>query len=190
VAGDRTHSLCPTPDPLQLLAAREKAGLPIAHELAEQAEHYFGVCDVGTGEKFVSTSPTFPSFAVVPDDLPPERMPKPANAQRKTDISEEREAELYEDFAERLARNTALIGLDGPDAPGAALQAASRIRFAPKRPTGGWNLVVKPLGEGTNPLDKSKEAFVAMPDGSQRPLNPHEEVLLRGQRIKPRRKLT
>jgi hypothetical protein len=51
-------------------------------------------------------------------------------------------------------------------------------------------LVVKPLGEGTNPLDKSKEAFVAMPDGTQRPLNPHEEVLLRGQRIKPRRKLT
>jgi hypothetical protein len=47
-----------------------------------------------------------------------------------------------------------------------------------------------PLGEGTSAFDKSKGAFVAQPDGSRRELNPDEELLLRGQRVKPRRKLT
>lgn len=173
---------------VQLQLARAEAGQPLARDLAVQAEHYFGVCEVGTGEVFVSTTPTFPSFVVVPDDLPSERVPKPT--QRNVDVSGAREKELFEDFQERLGRNTALVGLDGPDAPGAKLLVGSRITGAPRRPAGGWSLVVKPLGEGTNAQDKSKEAFVAQPDGSRRELNPHEEAMLRGQRVKPRRKLT
>ena len=136
----------------------------------------------------MSTTPTFPSFRVVPDDLPSERVPKPT--QRNVDVSGAREAELFDDFQERLARNTALVGLDGPNAPGAGLHLGSRITAAPRRPAGGWSLVVKRLGEGTSALDKSKGAFVAQPDGSRRELNPDEELLLRGQRVKPRRKLT
>ena len=183
---DTRHPSWAPPEQLQL--SRAAAGQPLARDLAAQGEHYFGVCEVGTGEAFVSTTPTFPSFRVVPDDLPSERVPKPT--QRNVDVSGAREAELFEDFQERLGRNTALLGLDGPNAPGAGLHLGSRITAAPRRPAGGWSLVVKPLGEGTNTQDESKEAFVAQPDGSRRELNPHEEALLRGQRVKPRRKLT
>ena len=49
---------------------REAAGQPLALELAAAAEQHRGACDQGTGERFVATPPSYPSFVSVPDDLP------------------------------------------------------------------------------------------------------------------------
>lgn len=43
------------------------------------------------------------------------------------------------------------------------LWSRSRARVAPRRPKEGWDLLVKPLGEG----GKGKEAYVAKPDGTK-----------------------
>jgi|APGre2960657444_1045066.scaffolds.fasta_scaffold04069_1 hypothetical protein len=160
---------------------REAAGQPLALELAAAAEQHSGACDQGTGERFVATTPSYPSFVSVPDDLPAEQVPRAGGA--AGDTSGDIERHMYREFAERLQRNTAQMGVEGPDAPGAGLWQASRVKSAPSRPKQGWSLLVKPLGAPGS-------AYVAQPDGSRRELNSDESDLLKGQRIRRRRKLT
>ena len=191
--------------------------MPLATEFASAMERACGACDVGTGEVYMAVSPTFPSFQLVHDNLPPEQMPTDhsgagkdvrsprgcpacahgrARARARAQSSAAIEAEMFAEFAERLARNTGRLGLDGPNAPGATLWSRSRVKDSPRRPSGGWGLLVKPLGGGgaaggISERDERRraEAFVAAPDGTRRPLNAHEAELLRRQRVRPRRRL-
>jgi hypothetical protein len=170
-------------------------GRPLANDLARAAERACGATDVGTGERYVAALPTEPSFEVVHDDLPAERMPAAAAAADDAAESEKRERALVAEFTARLARATG--------AAGGGLWARSRVRDAPRRPAGGWGLLVKPLGlkGGAAPPAPSAPAppsgavypsgaYVARPDGTRRALNDDERAMLQQQKIKPRRKLT
>jgi len=154
------------------------------------------VCDIGTGERFVASVPTYPSYAIVPDDLPAERMPVAGGL--LGDTSAAIEAEMVAEFTENLRRHSAMMGLDGPGAPGAGLTLKSRVTKAPSRPAQGWSLVVKPLDQsvgkgagGVSARDARARAasFVALPGGGRRELNADEAELLKSQRVRPRRRL-
>jgi hypothetical protein len=173
------------------------AGKPLARELAAAAERASGVAPIGTGERYVSATPTAPMFEVVHDDLPPERVPPAAAAADEAGASEKRENELVREFSERLARSTGAVG--------AGLWARSRVRDAPRRPAAGWGLLVKPLGRAAAAAAEGSEGaaagqgaatgaapaapYVALPDGTRRELNDDERAMLQQQQVKPRRKL-
>ncbi len=172
-------------------------GMPLASELARAAERSSGACDVGTGERYVATTPTEPLFEVVHDDVPPERMPVPVSAADDAAVSEARERSMVREFVERLARATG--------EQGGGLWQRSRVRDAPRRPAAGWGLLVKPLGVRKEDAAAATQAaaqggaphagvaphapFVALPDGTRRALTPDERAMVQQQRVKPRRKL-
>jgi hypothetical protein len=70
---------------------------------------------------------------------------------------------------------------------GTSLSRASRKTHPPKRPEGGWGLLVQPLGKAAR--EGRRKAYVAMPDGSQRPLTGDEQVHVERQQPRPRRKI-
>jgi hypothetical protein len=168
---------------------REAEGFPLATEFAALHEQECGACDVGTGERHVATLPTFPRYEVLRDG---DAVPPPAETESSlAAVSETEDAVHLAEFSERLARNSARMGLLGPDAPGAGLWRKKMDCEVPRRPKEGWSLLVTPLGLGPRVAFRGDGAgaFVAKPGGERRELNVDEKDLLRSERVKPRRKL-
>lgn len=67
---------------------------------------------------------------------------------------------------------------------GEGIQRQPRMVKAPKRPEGGFDLVVHPLGKGG-----PKEAYAAAPDGTRRELTPSERLYAERMKPRPRRSL-
>lgn len=77
----------------------------------------------------------------------------------------------------------------------AAKRSVSRAAVAPRRPEGGWPLLVKPLASSSSSSSKKKkknkeesEPFVALPDGTTRPLTPRESAALKRATPLPRKR--
>jgi hypothetical protein len=160
----------------------EAKGWPLATEYARAVERTAGACEIGTGERYTAALPTEPSFEVVHDELPAERVPPAAVAADVAAESDRREAALLREFAANLRVASGGVG--------AGLWQRSRVTDAPRRPAAGWGLLVKPLGNAGGAVVPAQGAYVAAPDGSRRELNADEAALLHSQRVKPRRKLT
>ena len=62
------------------------------------------------------------------------------------------------------------------------MERRSRIKHTPRRPEGGYSLLVTPLGSDAG------EPYVATPDGTKRELSEAEEALIRRRTPMPRRK--
>lgn len=67
---------------------------------------------------------------------------------------------------------------------GTTLHRQSRRVHPPKRPEGGWSLLVTPLGKAARAGER--QAYVAQPDGTQRPLTADERLNLERQQPLPR----
>jgi hypothetical protein len=132
--------------------------------------------------------PSLPHFEVVPDELPAAQMPIEVNEAAKKAASDKLDRVMVAEFITRLKRNTGELG--------GGLARKSRVTHAPKRPPGGWPLLVKPLGFGQNTEWAQRGAppqatpFVALPTGQRRELNADEKDMIDSQRVKPRRRFS
>lgn len=75
---------------------------------------------------------------------------------------------------------------------GAGLSRSSRKTHPPKRPEGGWSLLVQPLGKaarGAADVAAAQQPFVVAPDGTRRELTEDEKVKLQRQAARPRHKV-
>jgi len=108
----------------------------------------------------------------------------------------EAEAAAVREFKARLAFNSgstsaarAVLGVKSSDeesfnssAPPpivvAARRSVSRAAVAPRRPEGGWPLLVKPLSSAKGKAARERP-FVASPDGTRRPLSAEERAALK-----------
>lgn len=84
---------------------------------------------------------------------------------------------LCRDFESRYRPSDVAAG--GHGQIGEDIQRRSRMVMAPKRPDGGFDLVVHPLGKGG-----PQKAYVVAPDGTQRELTASERLY--AERMKPR----
>ena len=121
----------------------------------------------------------------------------------------EAEAAAVREFKARLAFNAgshaaarAVLGVgggggeaeDSSSSPAAtvvvaARRSVSRAAVAPRRPEGGWPLLVKPLSSIKGGRRSSKEKpFVALPDGTRRPPSAEERAALRRATPLPRKR--
>lgn len=198
-----------------ILALQELEGAALAKEAPERAEAARRAAAAradegidpareglsGGGEAHVSVLPSFPNYQEVDleafaarlqaqtgkaiEDLTPEDLtPEVAAAALRLESKEEvearlaaaEEARLVAEFRERLDFNLGRVG--------AGLRRRGHVAPYAKRPQAGWDLLVKPLkdADGAKP-------YVAAPDGSRRDLNEDEELLLRRQAPKPRRRI-
>jgi hypothetical protein len=93
-------------------------------------------------------------------------------------VAAREERHLVKEFRDRLDYN---LGITGQ-----TISRESRRTKAPSRPDEGWSLVVTPLGKQSK---MKHERFVAMPDGTRRPLNADELLYVDRKTPKPRRKI-
>lgn len=70
---------------------------------------------------------------------------------------------------------------------GASLSRSSRKKHPPKRPEGGWGLLVQPLGKAAR--SGERQPYVSAPDGSQRELTADEKLHVERQQPRPRSKI-
>ena len=116
----------------------------------------------------------------------------------------EAERAAVREFKVRLAFNVgspaaarAVLGLKGDEAAAlpvvAAARSVSRATVAPRRPEGGWPLLVVPLS--SSPASKGRggrpardKPFVASPDGTRRPLSAEEKAALKRATPLPRKR--
>lgn len=109
------------------------------------------------------------------------------------------EAEAVREFKARLAFNVgspaaarAVLGVrDDDDSSSASIVTAprsvSRAAVAPRRPEGGWPLLVKPLSSVKGRPAREKP-FVALPDGTRRPLSAEERAAFKRATPLPRKR--
>lgn len=152
---------------------RIKQGEELDYELEARFESIFGTSERGNGERYYVDVPTYPSFEVLTHEEASLRTPKPKVDSEK--LAEREERELVKTFKERLDFNTGVIGRT-------LMRESRRVRAA-KRPTGGFGLLVTPLGKD------AAEPYVAEANGEKRSLNEDEEVFRRQRTIKPRRRI-
>lgn len=120
----------------------------------------------------------------------------------------EAEAAAVREFKARLAFNAGSpaaaravlggAGGEGAEAVAAVVVAArrsvSRAAVAPRRPEGGWPLLVKPLASSSSSSAKGggrrtkEKPFVALPDGTRRPLSAEERAALKRATPLPRKR--
>ncbi|KAL4855826.1 Pyrophosphate-energized vacuolar membrane proton pump [Chlorella vulgaris] len=188
----------------------KEAGEPLNTELAEAMEKHFEAHEVlGSGERHHVVLPSFPNYQELTE----------ADADRLAAMLEQRLGKRFEDIteddmtAEIAAELLAATGMDkraveeqlaareeahlidefrrnleyNLGKSGTSLSRASRKTHPPKRPEGGWGLLVQPLGKAAR--SARRKAYVAMPDGSQRPLTGDEQVHVERQQPRPRRKI-
>ena len=167
----------------------EAKAWPLAADLAAMVEEKsLAVVERGNGELFVQTVPTLPHYEVVPDELPAARMPVEVNEAARKAASDRLDRVMIAEFTTRLQRNTGQLG--------GGLARKSRVKHSPARPSGGWSLLVKPLGFGQNTEQVARAAppeatpFVALPSGQRRELTPDERDMVDSQRVKPRRRFS
>ena len=133
----------------------------------------------GVGEAAVAPLPRFPAFALEPPDAdapPPPDEATPAASDvpaREAELAASADAVAAAEFGERLARNAARVAA-GP-------LSASPPR--PRRPEGGWPLLVTPLGK------RAPRPYVAGGDGVGRALTVEEAALVRRARPKARKRI-
>ena len=70
---------------------------------------------------------------------------------------------------------------------GGTLSRSSRKLHPPKRPEGGWSLLVQQLGRAAR--EGKRAAYVAAPDGTQRELTADEKLHIERQQPRPRSKI-
>ena len=110
----------------------------------------------------------------------------------------EAEAEAVREFKARLAFSIgspaaarAVLGVKESDDFASPIVAAprsvSRAAVAPRRPEGGWSLLVKPLPSARGRPAREKP-FVALPDGTRRPPSAEERAALRRATPLPRKR--
>ena len=133
----------------------------------------------GVGEAAVAPLPRFPAFALEPPDAdaphpPDEATPAASDVPaREAELAAAADAVAAAEFGERLARNAARVAA-GP-------LPASPPR--PRRPEGGWPLLVTPLGK------RAPRPYVAGGDGVGRALTVEEAALVRRARPKARKRI-
>lgn len=173
-------------------------------ELAEvMEEEVFPECHetTGSGERHVVILPSYPQFQeidqataisrleaklgkraeeITDDDLTPELAREVLGYVSKEEVEERlaaaEEASMVADFRRNLEYNMGKAGQ--------SISRRSRGVHPPRRPRGGWSLVVRPLGG-----KQHQQPFVATPDGKRRELTPDEQLYLQRQTPQPRRKV-
>eukprot|EP00887_Chlorella_sp_A99_P002171 scaffold21.g2171.t1 len=173
-------------------------------ELAEvMEEEVFPECHetTGSGERHVVILPSYPQFQeidqataisrleaklgkraeeITDDDLTPELAREVLGYVSKEEVEERlaaaEEASMVADFRRNLEYNMGKAGQ--------SISRRSRGVHPPRRPRGGWSLVVRPLGG-----KQQQQPFVATPDGKRRELTPDEQLYLQRQTPQPRRKV-
>lgn len=186
----------------ELEAASPDAQDPEAEELRSMMEGAVWGCieATGSGERHVVTVPSYPAYAqadtaavmsrleaavgkpsseITDEDLTPEIAQQVLGVKPHSVVEEElaaaEEANLVEEFKRALDFNMGKTGTD--------ISRGNRRHAAPKRPEEGWSLTVTPLGPD------AAEPYIAQPDGSRRPLNPDEALLVERKTPRPRRKV-
>lgn len=93
-------------------------------------------------------------------------------------VAAREERHLVEEFKEKLDYN---LGITGQ-----TISRQSRRTKTPRRPKEGWSLVVTPIGKESK---LKHERFVALPNGSRRPLSPDEHLYVQRKTPKHRRRI-
>ena len=150
-------------------------GRPHFPELRELARKAYGPgYPKGNGEKHIALVRTYPKYELLtPEEAEKIKVPNIDDVIAKK--SKEEEDLLVEEFKERLEFNTGVTGK--------TISRESRFVRAPKRPDGGWNFVVKPLGKNAPP------PYVGMPDGSQREPTEDEKLYIKRNTPKARKRI-
>lgn len=154
----------------------------------------------GSGEQHVVTMPSFPNYAevstetvisrlesalgksadeITDEDITPELTQHVLGAKSPAvlehEIAAKEERQLITEFRDALNYNMGKIAK--------GLERGSGHTTTPRRPKGGWSLLVTPLGS------KGDHPFVAQPDGLQRPLGEDERVLVNRKTPRRRRRI-
>ncbi|EFN53015.1 hypothetical protein CHLNCDRAFT_137501 [Chlorella variabilis] len=95
------------------------------------------------------------------------------------ELAEKEEEHLVAEFRRSLDYNLGKTG--------ASLSRSSRKKHPPKRPEGGWGLLVQPLGKAAR--SGERQPYVSAPDGSQRELTADEKLHVERQQPRPRSKI-
>lgn len=189
--------------------ARE-AGQPLYTQLAEFFEDMHDAHETrGSGEKHHVVLPSYPNYKelteedadrlaallesrlgkkfddIEPEDITPEIRQELLTAAGidkeglEDELAAKEEEHLVAEFRRSLEYNLGKTGT--------SLSRSSRKKHPPKRPEGGWHLLVQPLGKAAR--SGERHAYVAAPDGSQRELTADELLMLERQQPRPRSKI-
>jgi len=150
-------------------------GKPHFADLRELARKAYGPgYPKGNGERHIAFVRTYPKYELLtPEEA--ENLTLPSIEDVVARKSQEEEDVLVEEFKERLDFNTG--------ATGKTISRQRRFVCAPQRPKEGWSFVVKPLGKNAPP------PFVGLPDGSQREPTEDEQLYIKRNTPKARKRI-
>mmetsp|Transcript_32129 Transcript_32129/g.44550 ORF Transcript_32129/g.44550 Transcript_32129/m.44550 type:complete len:285 (+) Transcript_32129:148-1002(+) len=148
----------------------EARGEVLNRQNQDTIERAYGAFEKGTGEKYFRKVATYPKYRVLPEG----EVPKKVDPGLQEHMRQTEDQALIADFNFRLNRNLGLLQ--------SGLAKKPRTRTSPPKPPGGYNLLIRPIGEGAG------EAYVALSDSSQRKLTPDEQTYLDAMNYKPYKK--